>query len=49
MEQNNLLIKKVWVNKKNKQKCVTIPQGVEYILDGDYVSITKINKKDISK
>ena len=37
------IIKQVWINKSNNQKCVTIPKGSE-IKEGDYVSIEKVNK-----
>ena len=39
------LIKKVWRNKGNNQKLVTIPQDSE-IEDGDYVSIKKVEGED---
>jgi hypothetical protein len=35
------LIKKVWVNKSNKQKLVTIPKDSE-IIEGDYIEIKLI-------
>jgi hypothetical protein len=35
------IIQKVWINKANKQKLVTIPKDAS-IQAGDYVSIKKI-------
>ena len=35
------VIKKVWVNKGNKQKLVTIPKDCD-IVEGDYVKIKKV-------
>lgn len=35
------IIKKVWVNKSNKQKLITIPKDSE-IQKGDYVEIKKV-------
>lgn len=35
------IIKKVWVNKSNKQKLITIPKDSE-IQEGDYVEIKKV-------
>lgn len=40
MEQKKL-IQKVWKNKGNKQKLVTIPKESE-IVDGDYVEVKKV-------
>ena len=34
-------IMRVWKNKKNKQKLITIPKDSE-IVDGDYVKIEKV-------
>lgn len=38
---DSLIIKKVWVNKFNKQKLVTIPKDCS-IKEGDHVSIRKV-------
>ena len=38
------IIKKVWKNKHNNQKCVTIPQKSD-IEEDDYVSIKKVEVK----
>ena len=35
------IIKKVWVNKSNQQKLVTIPKDSD-IQEGDYVEIKKV-------
>jgi len=35
------IIKRVWLNKSNKQKLVTIPKDSE-IHEGDYVEIKKV-------
>ena len=35
------IIKKVWVNKKNKQKLITIPKSSK-IKAGDYVEVKKV-------
>jgi len=37
----NKLVRKVWVNKNNKQKLITIPKDSD-IKKGDYVEIKKI-------
>lgn len=41
MEQ---IIRKVWKNKKNNQKLITIPKDSD-IEEGDYVQIYKIKKE----
>ena len=41
MEEQNI-IQKVWKNKGNNQKLVTIPKDSE-IEEGDYVKIKKVN------
>ena len=41
MAKKEKIIKKVWKNKSNKQKLVTIPKDCE-INSGDYVEIKKI-------
>ena len=41
-----MIIKRVYRNKKSKQKLVTIPRGCE-IHEGDYVEITKIKTSRI--
>jgi hypothetical protein len=35
------IIVKVWKNKSNMQKCITIPKDCD-IKDGDYVEVIKI-------
>lgn len=42
--KNDLLIKKVWINKSSGVKFVTIPSDRDDIKEGDYVKIEKINK-----
>jgi len=37
----NILIRKVWRNKYNGQKAVTIPKSSD-IVNGDYVEVRKI-------
>ena len=39
------LIKQVWKNKHNNQKCVTIPKKSD-IEEDDYVSIKKVEVED---
>jgi len=38
---NKKIIVKVWMNKGNKQKLITIPKDCD-IKDGDYVEIVKV-------
>jgi len=40
-----VLIQKVYINKSNKQKLVTIPKDSE-IAEGDYVKIEKVNGEE---
>lgn len=42
------IIRKVWKNKANNQKLVTIPKESD-ISDGDYVYIYKVEKEDTDK
>jgi len=42
MEKRTKIIKKVWKNKSNQQKLVTIPKDCD-IEEGDYVEINKIS------
>lgn len=42
------IIKKVWVNKYNNQKLITIPKDSN-IEPGDYVQINKVKKEDTNK
>jgi len=47
-KENNkekILILKVRKNKSNNQKLITIPKNVEYIKEGDYIKIEKIELK----
>lgn len=39
------IIQKVWINKNNKQKLVTIPKKSK-IKNGDYVEIRKVYNED---
>jgi hypothetical protein len=39
------VIQRVWVNKTNGQKCVTIPKDAK-IFGGDYVRIKKVQVDD---
>lgn len=40
-----MVIKKVWRNRANNQKLVTIP-STSPIIEGDYVEITKVKTKE---
>jgi len=41
-----MMIRKVWKNKANKQKLVTIPANSD-IEEGDYVKIVKVEDEDM--
>ncbi len=43
MGSNKRIIKKVWKNKSNQQKLVTIPKDSK-IQEGDYVEIKKVKE-----
>jgi hypothetical protein len=43
-KDNKLLIRKVWTNKANGTKFITIPQDYEDIVEGDYVRIEKVEE-----